>query len=603
MNGLNYAISAALVHSLWQDALVALLLGAALVIMRNRTAAARYIAACAGLALMATLPVVTASVLYGRSIPTAFAPTMPLASARPDAATTDTIAALTAQIPVQEHASIALVQRWALPVWSVGVLVFSLRLLSGSAYAFGVRRRGEPAEEETTSLVARLARQIGITRPIAVLVSALPEGPATIGWLRPIVLLPPATALGLTRQQLEALLVHELAHVRRHDYLVNVFQMILESLFFYHPAIWWASNQIRAERELCCDDIAVASCGDSITYARALTSVARLRLTAQSVAVGAGSGPLPHRIRRLLNPAPDKRTSRGPAEVTTLIVLPTMALILALAVVPTALAQTGLVQLTTSVVSTNRLGAAESVIVTSSPARVARQIQEARLVASADHFDITSTPDLDGQAELVGRQAEQAYRLVAASLQHELSLRPLLVLYLTGDQAQRAVQTGTVPGNREHILVPLDTPSERLPGMLAHEVSHAFVFDILPASRIYQVPVWLMEGMAELHRGEWDPTDVSALRGILLTGTGPTLQTIEAMRQSTDKRQNYVIGHAMLDFLVARVGTDGPRRLLLSLRENLTVTPLDAYLAALGLAPDEFNRTFDVFLRTRFLAP
>ena len=88
-------------------------------------------------------------------------------------------------------------------------------------------------------------------------ISTMTGGPATLGWIRPVILLPPATALGITPRQLEALLAHELAHIRRHDYLVNVLQMMAETVFFYHPAVWWASRRIRVERELCCDDIAI----------------------------------------------------------------------------------------------------------------------------------------------------------------------------------------------------------------------------------------------------------------------------------------------------------------------------------------------------------
>ena len=92
-----------------------------------------------------------------------------------------------------------------------------------------------------------------------------------------MILLPPATLLGVPPEQLQALLAHELAHVRRHDYLVNVLQMLAETLLFHHPAVWWASRRIRIERELCCDDIAVEACGDPIVYAHALSSVARAR--------------------------------------------------------------------------------------------------------------------------------------------------------------------------------------------------------------------------------------------------------------------------------------------------------------------------------------
>jgi hypothetical protein len=131
-------------------------------------------------------------------------------------------------------------------------------------------------------------------------VSSRTDAPATIGVLRPIVLLPPATLLGVTPQQLEALLAHELAHVRRHDYLVNVLQIVSETLFFHHPAVWWVSRRIRVERELCCDDIAVQACGDPISYAHALSKVGRQSVARPRLAVGSADGPLLRRIQRLL---------------------------------------------------------------------------------------------------------------------------------------------------------------------------------------------------------------------------------------------------------------------------------------------------------------
>ena len=97
--------------------------------------------------------------------------------------------------------------------------------------------------------------------------------------MRPVLLLPAATMLGLTSQQLEAVLAHELAHILRYDYLVNMLQTVVETLLFYHPAVWWASARIRHERELCCDDLAVGSCGDALCYARALTRLERLRVS------------------------------------------------------------------------------------------------------------------------------------------------------------------------------------------------------------------------------------------------------------------------------------------------------------------------------------
>jgi hypothetical protein len=260
------------------------------------------------------------------------------------------------------------------------------------------------------------------------------------------------------------------------------------------------------------------------------------------------------------------------------------------------MAQSNRPQRGTPVIPTNRLVTNESVVVTRSPIAAFVQDPDFRLVASVGHFDITGAPELDDMAAAIGRQAEQAYQRVGASLRHELSLRPLLVLYATTGELRAAVQTRTVPGKREHLLLPLDIPAARLDGVLAHEISHMFLFDMLPASR--QVPSWLLEGLAELHRGEWQPADVAALKGVLAEGV-PTLSLIEA----GDDRRNRIIGHAMFDFLVMRVGVDGPTRLLTSLTGNPAVTSIDAYLGVAGVSPDEFNRAFDVFVKTRLLAP
>src|ERR1039458_1697001 len=141
---------------------------------------------------------------------------------------------------------------------------------------------------------------MGLARPAQVLMTAFAGSPSVVGWLRPVILLPPATVLGLTPEQLEAVLVHELAHIRRYDSLVNAAQILVETLLFYHPAVWWTSARIREERELCCDDVAVSSCGDALCYARALTRLERLRLTAPALALGSAGGPLAYRIRRLM---------------------------------------------------------------------------------------------------------------------------------------------------------------------------------------------------------------------------------------------------------------------------------------------------------------
>jgi beta-lactamase regulating signal transducer with metallopeptidase domain len=118
--------------------------------------------------------------------------------------------------------------------------------------------------------------------------------------------LPVGALTGLTTQQLKTIIAHELAHIRRHDYLINLLQAMIETLLFYHPAVWWVSRRIRQEREHCCDDLAVAMCGDALTYARALLEMERLRSAGPQLAVAANGGLLMDRIQRLVSGQPQQ---------------------------------------------------------------------------------------------------------------------------------------------------------------------------------------------------------------------------------------------------------------------------------------------------------
>jgi HEAT repeat protein/beta-lactamase regulating signal transducer with metallopeptidase domain len=192
---------------------------------------------------------------------------------------------------------------WVVVLWLGGVLVLSLRLASGWVTARRLATVGtRPAPHARVAALARLAARLRVTRPVRVLESAVVQVPAVIGWLRPVILLPASALTGLTPLQLDALLAHELAHVRRHDYVVNLLQTAIETLLFYHPAVWWVSRRVREEREHCCDDLAVAACGDAHFYATALLGMERLRVAAPAFALAAGGGSLMGRIRRLVAP-------------------------------------------------------------------------------------------------------------------------------------------------------------------------------------------------------------------------------------------------------------------------------------------------------------
>ena len=167
-----------------------------------------------------------------------------------------------------------------------------------------LRRTGEPAAGAVVAMAAGLRERLGLQRAVGIVITQQTDGPSVVGWLRPVILLPAATLLGLSEQQLAAVLTHELAHIRRHDYLVNLVQNLVETLLFYHPAVWWTSARMRQERELCCDDAAVDSCGDALCYARALTVLEKLRGAGVSLAMGSTGGSLLFRVRRLMGLQP-----------------------------------------------------------------------------------------------------------------------------------------------------------------------------------------------------------------------------------------------------------------------------------------------------------
>jgi hypothetical protein len=187
--------------------------------------------------------------------------------------------------------------------WFVGATGCSLRLLMGFLSVAALRRSPQaPVLAEWQQTLDRLVKRMHVSRRVRLLPTDRVESPAVIGWLRPVILAPVGALSGLSREQVEALLAHELAHVRRHDYLVNVLQGIAESLLFYHPAVWWISSQIRTEREHCCDDLAVETSGDVLVYARALAALESMRPAHVKAALSANGGSLVRRIQRLIDP-------------------------------------------------------------------------------------------------------------------------------------------------------------------------------------------------------------------------------------------------------------------------------------------------------------
>jgi len=326
-----------LLHFVWQGALVALAHAGVNALLADADARARYLAACVALALMLVLPVATFFVVNSSARGGALVADAGLgggarASETPAAATggagmKHAASARPEDAREEAHGSAAGLADWAgarfaslLPwlvlAWLVCVGALLVRLAGGWVFAARLQReRGAttPAPAEWQRKVAQLARRMKVTRAVRLCRSALVEVPTVVGWLRPVILVPCGAMAGMSGAQLEALLAHELAHVRRHDYLVNLMQAFVETVLFYHPAVWRVSERVRAEREHVCDDLAVEATGDVLLYARALAALETLRQqhtqTAQ-LALAANGGSLVHRIQRLIKlkaPAPARR--------------------------------------------------------------------------------------------------------------------------------------------------------------------------------------------------------------------------------------------------------------------------------------------------------
>jgi uncharacterized protein (TIGR03435 family) len=212
---------------------------------------------------------------------------------------------------------------WVVAIWLAGAISLWTRLIGGWVVAARMRSTlVRPAPSEWQRTLNQLKARVGVSRPVRLLVSALVQAPAVVGWLRPVVLVPIGALAGLPSEQIEALLIHELAHIRRHDYLVNILQSIAEALLFYHPAVWWVSGHIRTERELCCDDIAVSLSGDVFTYALALAELESSRPAHLHAAIAANGGSLADRIGRLLGQSrPVSRTLSGPGVIVSAILV------------------------------------------------------------------------------------------------------------------------------------------------------------------------------------------------------------------------------------------------------------------------------------------
>jgi len=300
------AIGWALVHSLWQGLLIAAVVSGLLLAVRS--AHIRYIAGCAALlAMLASFALTLIHLLPASNagLTSLLKPELPPWRPLPEATDNNSVPYL---IPLLT------------PLWFTGVCLFYLYTAAGWVGLHRLRSRCIRGRHS----LQQLASELRITRPVLLLESLLADTPVVLGHFRPVILVPLGFLTGLPADQVEAILLHELAHIRRSDYLVNACQRLIEGLFFYHPAVWWISHIIRTERENCCDDIVVALRGDPHTFAAALTTLEQNRTG--NWAVAAAGGNLMKRITRLLYPQ-NQRAASSPVLTVAALLLTTAMLL------------------------------------------------------------------------------------------------------------------------------------------------------------------------------------------------------------------------------------------------------------------------------------
>ena len=309
------ALGWTILHSLWQGALVAIILSVLMILLHRHSAKLRYGVATGALALVLALAVVTFIRLYEYAPSTVAAnqATTLVEQLNNGNASVDNNAPATQISATTTKSGLLLSFKQYfdrnLPVvvlvWLLGLLVMLLKFLGGLAYTQRLKSyQTVPVAGDWEQKVLTLAQKLQVTQPVRLMQSYLVKTPMVIGFLKPAILLPVGTLAGLSVNQIEAILAHELAHISRKDYLLNLGQALVEILFFYHPAVWWISDYVRVEREHCCDDQAIAVCGDPLVYARALAQLETLAANASApelaLAFAGKDGSLLGRIKRLV---------------------------------------------------------------------------------------------------------------------------------------------------------------------------------------------------------------------------------------------------------------------------------------------------------------
>ncbi len=314
----------AIIHSLWQGGVIALVTAGLLAATRKAKPVVRYAISLFALVMMVALPIVSAAISTSTSesqtgsisnfsfnLSPSERASSPTSSASPSPTVSSTPVMESVNAPAQSSPVVLsetvrhygdLALPWLVIAWILGLLVSSARLIGGFSKTRKITRHATRDASRALALrVEKICEKLGITRAIRLLESTAIDVPLVVGAIRPVIVVPASLITGLTPLQLDMLLAHELAHIRRHDYLINLLQTVLETLLFYHPAARWISDRAREERENCCDDLAVAMCGgDAGQYTSTLLVLEESRHQGFGLAAAATGGSLLRRAERLI---------------------------------------------------------------------------------------------------------------------------------------------------------------------------------------------------------------------------------------------------------------------------------------------------------------
>jgi beta-lactamase regulating signal transducer with metallopeptidase domain len=336
-DNLDYALGWMVVHSLWQATLIAIVSGIVMIALRKKSAKLRYVLSNISLLAVLISAVITFCMHYDfGAMPKNIVSNHTLNIIESDATTSlaenmDGVLASNENEPSKALFNISTFKGYfnehlplILTFWLLGVALFLLRLMGSVSYIYYLKNRMNfPTDEYWTEMIDNLSKKAGLKQAVELVESAMVRTPVVVGFLKPMILFPMGVINRLAPEEVEAILAHELAHVLRHDYIFNIFQSIVEALFYYHPAVWWLSGQIRNERESACDDIAINLINSKMNYAKALVTIQEMSYYPMNVALGfAGQkkNQFVMRMHRILNVQQNKTNVMEKLIATLLIV-------------------------------------------------------------------------------------------------------------------------------------------------------------------------------------------------------------------------------------------------------------------------------------------